>query len=45
MKIGLFWKSHNLNKRALGTYMRVTVNKGVDKCIFTLVVQAVNFDW
>ena len=30
------WKSHNLDKRALGTYMRVTVYKGKDKCTFTL---------
>ena len=26
------WKSHNLDKRAFGTYMRVTVNKAIDKC-------------
>ena len=31
------WKSHNLDKRALGTYMRVTVNKGIDKCTFKIV--------
>ena len=36
-------KSHNLDKRALGTYMRLTVNKGIDKCTFTLS-QVMNFD-
>ena len=29
------WKFHNLDKRALGTYMRVTINKGIYKCTFT----------
>ena len=38
------WKSHNLDKRALGTYMRVTVNKGIDKWTFTLS-QAIDFAW
>ena len=28
--------SNNFDKRALGTYMRVTVNKAIDKCTFTL---------
>ena len=28
---------------SIGTYMRVTVNKGIDKCLFTLS-QAMNFD-
>ena len=37
------WKSHNLDKRALGTYTRVTVDKGIDNCTFTLS-QAMNFD-
>ena len=37
------WKSYNLDKRALRTYMRVTVNKDVDKCSFTLS-QAMDFD-
>ena len=38
------WKSHNLDslqhlklrQRALDNYMRVTVNKGIDKCKFSL---------
>ena len=38
------WKSYNLDKRALRTYMRVTVNKDIDKCSFTLS-QAMIFDW
>ena len=37
------WKSHNLDKRALGTYMRVSVSKGIDKCTFTLT-QTMNFE-
>ena len=37
------WKSHNLDKMAPGTYMRVTVNKGIDTCTFTLN-QVMNFD-
>ena len=32
-----------LRQRVLGTYMRVTVNKGIDKCTFTLS-EAMNFD-
>ena len=44
-KLVCLWKSHNWDKRSLGTYMRVTVNKGMDKCIFTLIVQAINFHW
>ena len=44
VKMVCFWKSHNLDKRALGTYMRVTVNKSIDKCTFTLRSQAMNFD-
>ena len=36
-------KSRNINNRSLGTYMRETVNKGIDKCTFTLS-QAINFD-
>ena len=43
MKILCLWKSHNLYKRALGIYMRVTVNKSIDKSTFTLS-QAMNFD-
>ena len=38
------WKSHNLDKRTLDTYMRMPVNKDIDKCTFTLS-QAMNFDW
>ena len=30
------WKSYNLGKRALGTYMMVTDNKGIDTYTFTL---------
>ena len=37
------WKSHNLDKRALDTYLRMTVNKSIDECIFTLS-QAMNLD-
>ena len=37
------WKFYKLDKRALDTYMRVSVNKGIDKCTFTLS-QAMNFD-
>ena len=37
------WKSHNLDKRALGTYMGVTVNKSIDKCTFNHS-QAMKFD-
>ena len=34
VKMVCLWKSHNLDKRADDTYMRVTVNKGIDKCTF-----------
>ena len=43
LKMVCLWKSRNLDKRALGTYMRVIVNKGIDKCMFTLS-QAMTFD-
>ena len=36
VKTVCLWKSHNVDKRALGTCMRVTENKGIDKCTFTL---------
>ena len=36
VKMDCLLKSHNLDKRALNTYMRVTVNKGIDKCTFNL---------
>ena len=38
------WKSYNLDKRAIDTYMRVTVNKGIDNCTFTLN-QEMKFNW
>ena len=43
MKMACLSKSHNLERRVIGTYMRVTVNKGLDKYTFTLS-QAMNFD-
>ena len=43
VKVVCLWKSHNLVMRALGTYMRVTVNKGIDKYSFALC-QAMDFD-
>ena len=36
--------SHNLDKRAPGTYMSLAGNKGIDKCTFALS-QAMKFDW
>ena len=41
--VKMVWKSHNLDKRVLGTYVSVTVNKGIDKCTFT-PSQTINFD-
>ena len=35
--------SYNLDKRAIGTYMRVPLNKGIDDCTFTLN-QAMKFN-
>ena len=43
VKMVCLWKFHNSDKRDLGTCMRLTVNKGKDKCTFTLN-QAINFD-
>ena len=43
VKMVCLWKFHILDKRALGTYMRVTVHKGINKCTFTLSL-AMNFD-
>ena len=45
VKMVCLWKSHNLDKRVLDTYMRVTAYKGtcIDKCTFTLS-QAMDFD-
>ena len=42
VKMVCLWKSHNLDKRALGTYMRITVNNGIG-FTFTLS-QALHFD-
>ena len=42
VKIMSLWKSHNLDKWPLGTYMRVIVFKGIAKCTFILN-QAMNF--
>ena len=36
VKMVCLWKSHNLDKMALGTYMRVAVNKSIVKYTFTL---------
>ena len=33
-KMVCLWESHTLDKMALGTYMRLTVNKGIDKMYF-----------
>ena len=43
VKMVCLWKSHNLDKSVLNTYMRVTVNKGICKCTLTLT-QAKKFD-